>query len=175
MTQGVQRETLRPGDEAKHEAAAPWLLVGAAVAAGFALGRRDRSRARPQPEASRPIERPSPQTATDTADLPLGALVGRLLADAVRPTLNQLLAPPSDRYLLRGRQITTATDASWRTGAGTQALGFDSPPITSSYLSNPEVAGVEHAGPYYPPGGAPDGQSLRPNRAVEPDAAGERS
>jgi hypothetical protein len=97
-----------------------------------------------------------------------------MLADALRPMLHQLVAPSSEPKRLRGRQITTATDDSWSTGAGTQALGFDSPPITSSYLSNPEVAGVEHAGPYYPPGGAPDGQSLRPNRAAEPGAAHER-
>jgi hypothetical protein len=94
-----------------------WLLFGAAVAAGLALGRRRAGR----------------QTAT---------------------------------LSLSGRQLTTATDSSWSTGAGIQALGFDSPPIASSYLSNPEVAGVEHAQPYYPPGSLPDGKPRGPDRAA---------
>ncbi|MCU0490956.1 MAG: hypothetical protein MUD01_05190 [Chloroflexaceae bacterium] len=59
------------------------------------------------------------------------------------------------------QQTSTAPNNSWNTGAGEAALGFDSPPITSSDISNPETEGVEHLEPYYPPGGAPDGGMRR--------------
>ena len=138
----------------------PWLLLGTAIAVGYALGRRSQGRAGTRARA--------------TTSAPLGTLIGRLLADASRPIVEQLLAQAPNQAAARDRQITTAPDASWSTGAGTQALGFDSPPITSSYLSNPEVAGVAHAEPYDPPGGAPDGVSVRPHPAFDHGSDGSR-
>lgn len=52
----------------------------------------------------------------------------------------------------QGRQVTTAPNASWETGAGEGALGFDSPEGASVTLSNPQVDDVAHLDPYYPPG-----------------------
>jgi len=54
----------------------------------------------------------------------------------------------------QGRVPSQAPNASFAAGAG--ATGFDSPPITSSYLSNTDVGGPEEGRPYFPPGGAPD-------------------
>lgn len=55
-----------------------------------------------------------------------------------------------------GRQRSTAPDASFSTGAGEGALGYDSPPIGSQTLGNTDVEGVHHADPIFPPGGPPD-------------------
>jgi hypothetical protein len=49
-----------------------------------------------------------------------------------------------------------APNASFASGAGSGALGFDSPAITSNYLSNTDVGGPDQGRPYFPPGGAPD-------------------
>lgn len=59
---------------------------------------------------------------------------------------------PADGEEVGGKQPSTAQNASTEE-TGTAALGYDSPPITSSDISNTEVAGYDHAKPYYPPGG----------------------
>jgi hypothetical protein len=53
-----------------------------------------------------------------------------------------------------GQAVSSAPNASFEGWSGEP--GFDSPPQTSHYLSNPEVEGSDHATPYYPPGGADD-------------------
>ncbi|WP_026370378.1 hypothetical protein [Kallotenue papyrolyticum] len=59
----------------------------------------------------------------------------------------------------QGLAPSSAVNASFDTGAGQEALGHDSPPITSSQLGNSEVESTpstddQHAAdPYYPPGG----------------------
>lgn len=56
----------------------------------------------------------------------------------------------------QGRVPSQAPNASFASGAGSGATGFDSPPIASSYLSNTDVGGPDQGQPYFPPGGAPD-------------------
>jgi hypothetical protein len=53
-----------------------------------------------------------------------------------------------------GKTPSSAQNASFETGAGDGALGYDSPPAQSqtTHLSDPEVQGVHHLDPYYPPG-----------------------
>lgn len=57
-----------------------------------------------------------------------------------------------------GLTPTTAPDASFETGAGPGTTGFDSPAVTSSYLSDADVDAQSVEGQlYYPPGGGPEG------------------
>lgn len=63
---------------------------------------------------------------------------------------------PTDQSEFGGKQASTAPNTSFDTGAGEGAVGYDSPPQGSQWLGNTEVAGSEHADPYFPPGGAPD-------------------
>jgi hypothetical protein len=61
-----------------------------------------------------------------------------------------------------GKTPSTAPNASFEAGAG--ATGFDSPEITSSYLSNTDVGGPDAGRPYFPPGGAPDRERSGPEQ-----------
>ncbi|GIV96655.1 MAG: hypothetical protein KatS3mg057_1312 [Herpetosiphonaceae bacterium] len=56
------------------------------------------------------------------------------------------------RHQAGERTPSSAPNTSFETGAGAAATGFDSPAIGSVNLPNPEVEGVEHQMPYYPPG-----------------------
>ena len=67
--------------------------------------------------------------------------------------IQDTISPASDD---RTFVTSEAPNASFASGAGEAALGFDSPPITSSYLSNTDVDGPDQGRPYFPPGGAPD-------------------
>jgi hypothetical protein len=60
-----------------------------------------------------------------------------------------------------------APNASFASGAGSGALGFDSPAITSSYLSNTDVGGPDQGEPYFPPGGAPDRDRSGPEQGED--------
>ena len=61
---------------------------------------------------------------------------------------------PETKPRADGKTPSTAQNASFETGAGEGAVGYDSPPAESqsTHLSNPEVSGVHHLDPYYPPG-----------------------
>lgn len=62
----------------------------------------------------------------------------------------------------QGLTPSTASNASFETGAGDATTGFDSPAETSSYLSNADgVAQSEQGEPYYPPGGGPERERSR--------------
>lgn len=56
-----------------------------------------------------------------------------------------------------GRQLSTAPDASFETGAGADNTGHDSPPDESHQLGNTEVRGSEHAEQVFPPDVPSDG------------------
>ena len=71
----------------------------------------------------------------------------------------------------KGKQRSESPNSSFETGAGGGSTGYDSPPITSSQLSNPEVKGVEHDDPIYAPGGAPDTKPESP-KSKEPENTG---
>ena len=58
----------------------------------------------------------------------------------------------------RGKTPSTATNASWETGAGEGSVGFDSPGDESRWLSNADVADSPNRQPYYPPGGGADNE-----------------
>ncbi len=61
---------------------------------------------------------------------------------------------------------STAPNTSFATGAGAETTGFDSPPVTSSYLSNADVDVQSGQGePIYPPGGGPEPR--RPEEMTE--------
>jgi hypothetical protein len=90
-------------------------------------------------------EREHAVTEQGTLPQPAGAIGG---ADQ-RQTSNPTDAHP-------GRTPSDAPNASFAAGAGPDATGFDSPPITSSTLSDADVAGPEQGQAYFPPGGAPD-------------------
>lgn len=73
-----------------------------------------------------------------------------------------------------GRQPSSAVGASFETGAGEGAIGYDSPPVTSYQQGNSEVTDSEQADnqhaadPYYPPGGG-----IAPERERREDRLGE--
>ena len=72
---------------------------------------------------------------------------------------------PDTKQRADGKTPSTAPNASFETGAGEGAIGYDSPPAESqtTQLSNPEVKGDDHhLTPYYPPGSSQ-------NDAVGPD------
>jgi hypothetical protein len=79
-----------------------------------------------------------------------------------------------------GTQTSSAPNASFGTGAGTGAVGYDSPPEQGGSVSieNTRVEGTAHLDPYYPPGGAdkPIAGSRTPgqNRALDTHEAAER-
>lgn len=141
----------------------PWKSLGGAIAAGFALGRRRGQRKPKYLDRTAASRSKARRSASGGLRLMLVMCIAFLVYRVLRPNIARRIKLLEERLRLSGHELTTATDAAWSTGAGVQALGFDSPPIESSYLSNPEVAGVEHAQPYYPPGGAPDGTLRRPN------------
>jgi len=160
----------------KHQVAErPWMALGAAVAAGFVLGSlggdSEEQRWHGQPATTTDYNQHTAYAQTrqpekssfdnflgqfdDEIDMLKGAAMSALtnfLHDSVRayvPAMGQYLNT-SDRE--RGRTPSTATNASYSSGAG--RAGFDSPPSTSgqsSQLSNAEVGGTP---PYYPPGSA---------------------
>ena len=139
----------------------PWKWLGGAVAAGFVLGwRYPKQLAMAHAEQSLANPYPAGHGGRRVLRFMLVSAVVVLSYETLRPYVLRQMRWLLDRWRLRGRQLTTATNTSWSSGAGVESLGFDSPPIESSHLSNPEVAGVEHAEPYYPPGGAADGRSL---------------
>ncbi len=79
---------------------------------------------------------------------------------------------PEDQSEFGGRQRSTAPNTSFGTGAGEGAVGYDSPPVGSQWLGNTEVAGVEHADPYFPPGGPADADTTTPDSGARSGEAG---
>ncbi len=74
---------------------------------------------------------------------------------------------PTDQSEFGGKQTSSATNASFATGAGEGAVGYDSPPVGSQWLGNTEVDGAEHADPYFAPGGPADADTS-PDRDEPP-------
>jgi hypothetical protein len=154
----------------KHQVAErPWIALGAAVAAGFVVGNMgggEEQRWHGQPVTTTDYNQHATYTAPerqekssvdsfisqfdDEIDMIKGAALSALtnfLRDSVRaylPAMGNYLNAP-DRA--SDRTPSTATNASYRAGAGN--TGFDSPPVTSSQLSNAEAGGSSS---YYPPG-----------------------
>ena len=126
----IDTRVRRAGEWRQRIAQHPWKWLGRAIAAGFVLGRR------------RPKQLALEHAGQSFADAhPAGHGERRALTSMGGPVAAVLCYKVLRPYIQRqARQLTTAPDASWSTGAGAQALGFDSPPIESSYLSNPEVA-----------------------------------
>jgi hypothetical protein len=156
----------------------PWAALNAAFVAGFLLGRLEATdRGAPSGDdlsAQFGVELELIKTATV-----------RTIGSFMQQTLHSFLGPagqPPDRQAMDGgdtlltapnasfaaeagaignahtpnggKTPSTAPNASFEAGAG--ATGFDSPEITSSYLSNTDVGGPDAGRPYFPPGGAPD-------------------
>jgi hypothetical protein len=147
----------------------PWIALGAAVAAGFVVGNMggdEEQRWHGQPVTTTDYNQHATYTAParqekssvdslysqfdDEIEMIKGVALSALtnfLHDSIRAYLpamgNYLNASnrPSDRT------PSTTTNASYRAGAG--KTGFDSPPVTSSQLSNAEAGG---SASYYPPG-----------------------
>jgi hypothetical protein len=75
---------------------------------------------------------------------------------------------------MSGKTPSTAVGASFETGSGEGAVGYDSPPVTSYQLGNSEVEDTEtadnqHAAdPYYGPGGG-----IEPERERREERLGE--
>ena len=64
---------------------------------------------------------------------------------------------PGGAGAAEGLTPSTASNASFETGAGDETTGFDSPAVASHYLSNADGVGQSEQGePYYPPGGGPE-------------------
>jgi hypothetical protein len=154
----------------KHQVAErPWLALGAALAAGFVVGNmggEEEQRWHGQPVTTTDYNQhaiytpPARQEKSsvdsfisqfdDEIEMIKGAALSALtnfLHDSIRaylPAMGNYLNAP-DRA--SNRMPSTATNVSYRAGAGT--AGFDSPPVTSSQLSNAEAGGTAS---YYPPG-----------------------
>jgi hypothetical protein len=67
----------------------------------------------------------------------------------------------------QGLTPSEAPNASFASGAGSGSAGFDSSPFASTYLSNTDIGGPEQGEPYFPPGGAPDGERSGPEQGGE--------
>jgi hypothetical protein len=145
----------------------PLATVGAAIVAGYLLGRHDTS---PAARNARNMRASAWITSANTQSG--GAIAGQYgpeqnhgrrvpVADA-QDTIwhasgSASSSQASDTTVERqGPVLSEAPNASFDSGAGSGTTGFDSPPIASSYLSNTDVGGPDEGRPYFPPGGAPD-------------------
>lgn len=126
------------------QAGPSWLGAGLALAALYLLkGRRQQAEAAPNRGPNLP-QQPVQRSGQD--DKPW--INAEDLADQSSP----LQSGPVE---FGGQQPSTAPGVA-HASAGADDLGYDSPPVTSSDISNTEVAGYDHMTPVYPPGGGGD-------------------
>lgn len=137
----------------------PWLAFGAAIAAGYILGGG----------STAGLRRTGFSTELDQEfDLLRTAAVAAVTGVVHRKfqnTISGLNAQGMPGIQAQGnshiatsnrqesKQRTTAENSSWEEGGGRSSTGFDSPPITSSQLPNPQAEDTYQNEPYYPPGG----------------------
>jgi len=158
----------------KHQVAErPWMMLGAAVAAGFVLGSMGddstEQRWHGQPATTTDYNQHQVSTTTsqpaqshdsgllsqfdDEIDMLKAAAISTLtsfLHDTIREYV-PAMAPQLDQMdRQQGRTPSSAPNASFN--AGTGRAGFDSPVETTSYGSNAVARDTSGEKPYYPPG-----------------------
>jgi hypothetical protein len=135
----------------------PLATFGAAIVAGYLLGRRETVPS--AKHAARGMQATSWMT---LGSAQMGSTSGVIdgqdtMRHAFGSAGNTGKEQASDTMAEhQGRVPSQAPNASFDSGAGSGTTGFDSPPVTSSYLSNTDVGGPDQGRPYFPPGGAPD-------------------
>jgi len=145
----------------------PLATIGAAIVAGYLVGRRETIAARnsgsiPASDwmASGNTQTSNTRGSQNSAERARSAHVPVVDGQDTLWYVSDSDGSPGQRQARdstlehQGRVPSEAPNASFAAGSG--ATGFDSPPITSSYLSNIDVGGPEEGQPYFPPGGAPD-------------------